>query len=77
MTASHIGTAQSRMSTNVSVIEGFFQNSIRSKKVSSISVKNFSNFPGKLYDFPGKLDLINPLIQESIALHGLWIEDFL
>jgi hypothetical protein len=39
ITASHIGTAQSKMSTNVSVIEGFFKNSIRSKNVSSIATK--------------------------------------
>lgn len=38
MTASQIGTAHSKMSTNVSAIEGFFRNSTRSKKVSSIFV---------------------------------------
>lgn len=46
MTASHIGTAHSKMSTNVSVIEGFLRNSTRSKKGSSI-------FPGK--HFPWKI----------------------
>lgn len=36
ITASQIGTAHSKMSTNVSVIEGFFRNSTRSKNDSSI-----------------------------------------
>lgn len=42
ITASHIGTAHSKMSTNVSVIEGFAKNSTRSKKASSISEPKFS-----------------------------------
>lgn len=37
MTASQIGTAQRRMSTNVSVMEGFLRNSMRSKMVSSMA----------------------------------------
>lgn len=42
ITASHIGTAHSKMSTNVSVIVGFAKNSTRSKKASSISEPKFS-----------------------------------
>lgn len=44
ITAIHIGTAQSRMSTNVSVTEGLFKNSIISKNISPI----MKNFQGKL-----------------------------
>jgi hypothetical protein len=39
ITDSHIGTAHSKMSTSVSVMEGVFRNSIRSKKGSPIARK--------------------------------------
>lgn len=46
MTASQIGTAQSKMSTNVSVKEGSFRICIRYEYVSSIAVENV-RFPHK------------------------------
>lgn len=46
MTASQIGTAHSKMSTNVSAIEGFLRNSTRSKKLSSISKNSFNSSRG-------------------------------
>ena len=63
ITASQIGTAQSKMSTNVSVMEGLRRNSTRSKNGSSIfssgdrrrkeMEQNFFFFPRK-YFFPRK-----------------------
>lgn len=46
ITASQIGTAHSKMSTNVSTIEGFLKNSTRSKKLSSI-FENLISIPVK------------------------------
>lgn len=64
ITASHIGTAHSKMSTNVSVIVGFFKNSIRSKNDSSILSRENQkpNFRG--------LFLIGETIDMDLCING-------
>lgn len=81
MTASHMGTAQSKMSTNVSAIHGFFKKSTRSNKGSGSAIN--INFFEKLSSLPPtKRNKKNRSCESEgsylgvlrIDLHGWWTD---
>ena len=79
MTASHMGTVQSKMSTNVSAIHGFFKKSTRSNKGSPINIDFFEKLSPTLHGPHKKkqkrVDLakVRALISPSSKNRSTWI----